>query len=126
MRKHGSVDYTASRKLVSRLYYNVLEGRISVRTALNGFPQDCEDKTIIAAWHALCHLEADEELRARDRLYMEEQDNYLEFIAKTLKEGEELPSNIIKEYSPYYGETLRANSKTLHGFIARLKKFLCI
>ena len=97
-----------------------------VREALKSFPQDCEDKTIIASWHALCHLEADEELRTKDRLYMDEQDDYLEYIAKTLQKGEELPYNIIKEYSPYYGDALTANSNTLHGFFARLMKFLNI
>ncbi|MBQ3641119.1 hypothetical protein II906_04230 [bacterium] len=126
MRKHGDIDYTADRRKVSRLYYDVLTGKMPVREALNKFPQDCEDKTVIASWHALCHYEADEEIRARDRLYMEEQDDYLEYIAQTLQKGQELPSNIIKEYSPYYGDALTANSKTLHGFFARFSKFLNI
>ena len=126
MRKHDCVDYTDLRKEVSKLYKSVLTGKLSVRDALVKFPQDCEDKTITASWYALCHLEADEDIRKKDIIYSEEQDDYLEFIAQTLEKGDELPANIINEYKPYHTEALTANSNTLKGFMNRLKKFLCV
>lgn len=125
MRKCKSIDYTQERKLVAKLYYAVLTERLSVRDALTKFPQDCEDKTVTTAWYALCHLESDEELRIKDAMYREEQDGYLEFIAQTLEKGEQLPNNIINAYTPYHTEALNANSKTLKGFIQKMKKFLC-
>ncbi|MCD7740200.1 MAG: hypothetical protein LUH11_02505 [Candidatus Gastranaerophilales bacterium] len=99
--------------------------KLSVRNALASFPKDCEDKTIIASWHALCHLEADEELRAKDSLYKKEQDEYIEFIAFTLQKGEELPKNIIEAYQPYHNYALISESNNLKGIIHKLKKFLC-
>ncbi len=125
MHKCECVDYTELRKEVSKLYMNVLTGKLSVREALVQFPKDCEDKTIITAWYALCYLEADEDIRAKDIMYKEEQDDYLEFIAQTLEKGDELPPNIINEYKPYHTEALTANGDNLKGFFNRLKKFLC-
>lgn len=120
-----SVDYTQHRKCVANMFMGVLTKNIPVRDALANFPKDCEDATIIAAWHALCHLEADEDLRAKDSMYKEEQDNYIEYIANTLSKGEELPENIIKSYFPYHETALIPNSKKINGIIQTLKKFLC-
>ena len=103
-----------------------IKGRNAVREALNAFPQDCDDKTIIAAWHALCHLEADEDIRARDIMYKKEQDDYIDYIAFTLDKGEELPENIVNAYLPYHEHALNANSTKLKGIIQNIKKFLCI
>ncbi|MBQ4123301.1 hypothetical protein IJD44_06235 [bacterium] len=119
-----SVDYTNFRKQVSELYIAVLTKNLSVREALSSFPQDCEDKTIIAAWHALCHLEADEDLRAKDEMYKKEQDEYINFIAYTLDKGEELPENIVNSYLPYHENALVANSTKIKGILQNLKKFL--
>ena len=83
MYEHKSIDYSEIRKKVSRLFFGVLTKKLPVREALVRFPKDCEDKTIIASWHALCHLEADEDIRKKDLMYKQEQDEYIEFIAYT-------------------------------------------
>ena len=126
MHKHKSIDFRQVRKSVANLYIGVLTHNITVQEALVNFPKDCEDKTVIAAWHALCHLEADEELRLKDGDYKEEQDAFLEFIENTLRKGEELPINIINSYLPYYSDSLTPHSTKLTGIIGTLKKFLCI
>ena len=90
MFKRESVNYKELRKKVSKLFFAVLTHKIPVRDALAKFPKDCEDPTLIAAWHALCHLESDEEMRLKDKMYAEEQDNYIEYIAFTLEKGEAL------------------------------------
>ena len=125
MSKQKSVDYSEIRKFVSELYIAVLTERICVREALMRFPKDCEDKTVIAAWHALCHLEADEELRKKDKMYEKEQDEYIESIAYTLQKGEELPQNVIESYIPYHEDALTPPTNTFKGIIHQLKKFLC-
>ena len=61
------------RILVSRLIMLVLTGQMSVRQALLNFPKNIKDKSIITAYHALIHFEADEELRNSDLMYKEEQ-----------------------------------------------------
>ncbi len=126
MHNNDSVDYSKIRKKVANLFIGVLTKRLPVREALLRFPKNCEDKTIIASWHALCHLEADEELRRKDELYRKEQDDYIEFISYTLSKGEELPINIINEYSPYYKEALTPlTNKNSKGIWQQLKRFLC-
>lgn len=125
MQKRESINYCHIRKKVSNLFIGVLTKKLTVREALAKFPKDCEDKTIIAAWHALCHLEADEDIRAKDSLYKEEQDDYIEYIAFTLHNGEELPGNIINSYTPYHQDSLIPNSSKMHGIIQTLKKFIC-
>ncbi len=125
MRERVAEDYKNIRKKVSKLYIAVLTKKLPVRDALARFPRDCDDKTIIAAWHALCHLEADEELRLKDKMYCEEQDEYIEYIAYALEKGEELPSNIIEAYSPYYEDALIPAGKSIKGVFHKLKKFLC-
>lgn len=122
--RRESINYKELRKQVSSLYIGVLTKKLTVREALNAFPQDCEDKTIIAAWHALCHLEADEDLRAKDELYKKEQDDYIDYIAYTLDKGEELPENIVNSYIPFHENALTANSTTIKGIIQNMKKFL--
>lgn len=126
MHNNDGIDYTKIRKKVSNLFIGVLTKRLPVREALLRFPKNCEDKTIIASWHALCHLEADEELRRKDALYKKEQDEYIEFISYTLSKGEELPINIINEYKPYHNEALTPQTnKNSKGIWNQLKKFLC-
>lgn len=122
---HNSNCVEETRKQVSKLFFSVLTDKLSVRDALVSFPKNSNDKTIIACWHALCHLEADEELRHRDKLYKEVQDEYIEFIAHTLEKGEELPENMVNSYKPYYNEALISDTKTPKGIWNILKKFLC-
>lgn len=125
MSKHESIDYTDIRKKVSKLFIGVLTKRLPVREALIRFPKNCNDKTIIACWHALCHLEADEEMRLKDPMYKQEQDDYIEFIAHTLSNGDSLPENIISSYLPYHNDALIPQTNTFKGIINQLKKFLC-
>ena len=125
MHKSENIDYTQLRKRVSRLFIGVLTKRISVQEALSKFPKDCEDKTIIASWHALCHLEADEDIRRKDIEYKREQDEYIEFIMFTLQKGEDLPKNIINSYIPYHKESLIPSSNNVKGILKTIKRFLC-
>ena len=124
MHNNQSIDYTELRKSTANLFFGVLTNKISVREALLNFPKDCEDKTLITAWHALCYLEADEDLRKRDSAYKKEQDEYIEFIAFTLRDGNSLPENIINEYIPYNKEPLTPCTNTVKGVIYKFKKFL--
>ncbi len=125
MHKHESIDYSNIRKKVSKLFFGVLMKKLSIREALVRFPKNCEDKTLIASWHALCHLEADEDLRKQDAMYKQEQDEYIEFIAHTLEKGYELPENIISSYLPYHENALMPATNNVKGIIYQLKKFLC-
>src|SRR5574344_2771736 len=97
--------FSEERKLVSRLIYLVLTGDLHVKDAIIRYPKDTNDRTLTAAYHALVHYEADEEMRRTDIAYRDEQDEYLEFIAQLLQKGEELPKNIIKSYDKYYKKT---------------------
>ena len=124
MHNNKSVDFSQKRKEVSKLFFAVLTKKTTVREALIHFPKDCEDKTIIASWHALCHLEADEDLREKDIEYKEEQDEYIEFIANTLQAGNALPDNIVKSYIPYHSEALIPCTNTIKGIIYKFKRFL--
>ena len=108
------------RKFVSGLIKSVLVGDACVRDAINRFPKGTEDESIQAAFHALVHLEADEDLRHQDILYKEEQDNYLLMIAETLQKGEDLPINIINSYKEFYKS---ANIKNPDNFNGKLKSF---
>lgn len=83
---------------VSKLLRRVRIGELCVRDALLLYPKDTDDESLIAAYHALIHYEADEDLRNRDRLYKEEQDDYIEFLSYILERGENLPENIIANY----------------------------
>lgn len=114
------------RVLVSELIRHVLIGRLVVREALLSFPPDCEDRSVQAAYHALVHLEADEDLRRRDALYKEEQDDYLEFLSHTLEKGEPLPDNIIKSYDKFYKSAPLPHENSSKGFWKSFLKFLNI
>ncbi len=108
------------RKFVGKLIRLVLVNELGVRDAINKFPNDVEDESIRAAFHALIHLEADEDLRKNDILYKEEQDDFLLMISQTLEKGEDLPFNVINSYKKYYKS---ANLKNADNFLGRLKSF---
>lgn len=112
------------REYVARLIVGVLTDRLSVREAILHFPKDTTDKNIITAYHALIHYEADEDERAADLAYREEQDEYLNMIAELLYSGKELPKNIIKSYEMYYPEVQMPKSKTIKNFLKSLCRFL--
>lgn len=117
-------SYNEERKEVSRLIYMVLVESLSVKDAILKFPKDSDDQSIKAAYHALIHLEADEDIRRRDLSYKGEQNDFLEFIAQILQTGESLPQNIIKNYDKYYKNISTPHSKGMKGLIKSLCKFL--
>ena len=112
------------RKFVSRLIYLVLAETLHVREAILKYPKDVEDESLKATYHALIHLEADEDLRRRDLDYKDEQDDYLEFLAETLSSGSELPKNFIKSYNKYYKNTNTPHSDSMKGLLKSICKFL--
>lgn len=120
----GEIDYSFQRKCVADLIFKVLTHKILVREALLKFPSDSKDPSIQASWHALCHLEADEEIRRRDFEYASEQNDFLEMIAFTLQTGEELPENIKKAYDNYHKEALIPHSKGIKGLMEKLTRIL--
>jgi hypothetical protein len=117
-------DCKEERKIVSRLIYMVLAESLHVRNAILKFPKDSNDFTLKTAYHALIHLEADEEYRKTDLEYKEMQNDYLEFIAQTLQDGNVLPQNIIKSYDKYYKNIQTPHSKSMKGLLKSLCRFL--
>ena len=116
----------ASRQKVADLIIGVLTGQIIVREALLQFPQT-QDKSVECAWHALAHFEADEDLRASDPEYKQEQDEYLMFVSDLLRVGQDLPANILKEYNDWYGEApLPTDESSIWTRIAALFRFIHI
>ncbi|MBQ8168958.1 hypothetical protein IJZ97_06050 [bacterium] len=101
-------------------------GRMHVQDALLEFPDVTDDKSVMASYHALVHYEADEDLRRRDELYREEQDDYIEFLSYIMDKGEDLPDNIIKSYEQYYRSANIPHSKDAKGFFQSFFRFLNI
>ena len=114
------------RSKVANLLRQVRIGRISSRQAVMAYPRDVEDESLIAAYHALIHYEADEDIRLRDPLYKEEQDDYLEFIASVLEKDEDLPQNIIDNYKNFYQSAPMLHKKGFSGFLKSFWKVLNI
>ena len=114
------------RAFVAKLLRNVRIGVGSVRVAMLNYPKDTDDESLIAAYHALIHYEADEDLRRRDELYKDEQDDYLEFLAYTLEKGEDLPQNIIDNYKRYYDSAPVIHNNDAKGFLKSFFKILNI
>lgn len=121
MAKNGCKE---ERKNVSRLIYMVLAETLSVREAILRFPKDVNDSSVKTAYHALIHLEADEDFRKTNLEYTDEQDDYLEFIAQILQTGDPLPQNIIESYNKYYKNIDTPHSESMKGLIKSLCKFL--
>lgn len=119
-------NYEEERKYISGLIFSVLTQKLIVREALLKFPKDLDDPTSITAYHALIHLEADEDLRKNDDLYKQEQDDYILYIAQTLYKGEALPQNITKEYSDFYSWAPSQFSQTKKGIFEKLKRTINI
>lgn len=109
MFKHSKDEESSiieAKKIVSALILKVLAHNICVREALKLFPAEVYDLSIQCAWHSLVHYEADEDLRKKDAEYAEEQDEYLEMIAYILRDGMDIPHNIISSYENYYDYAL--------------------
>lgn len=112
--------FIQARKSVSELIFKVLSRNMSVKDALKQFPSDSDDPSVHCMWHALIHYEADEDYRAQDRDYAEEQDDYLEMIGYILREGEPIPQNIIMEYQNKYDIALVPRSKGIINWCKNL------
>lgn len=116
-----------NRQKVSELIVFVITNQMSVRDALLHFPSNRFDKSIECAWHALLHYEADEDLRAKDVEYKEEQDEYLYFLSDLLKEGQDLPINLLKGYKKFHGGVhVPAEEKGLWAKIISILRFINI
>ena len=119
-------SYKEQRAAVSRLILNVLCENISVKEALLNFPKDTDDASVNAAWHALSHYESDEDLRKNDKTYKDVQDDFMEFIAFSLRDNKDLPVNIINSYLPYYKDMPIADNSSFKGKLHKLFRFLNI
>lgn len=117
-------DLKERRKNISRLIYMILAENLTVKEAIMKFPKGTDDPTLRTVYHALIHLEADEELRQKDIEYKEEQNDYLEFLAEILQEGKALPQNIITSYDKYYKNIEIPRSENMKGLIKSLCRFL--
>ena len=117
-------DYISERKYVGNIVIGVLTERLSVRKALTLFPKGCEDDSIRAAWHALCHYEADEDMQYQDLEYKNQQVELLELIAYEFKDGNPLPQNIVEAYKPYYKNNPLSYQSGLKGIFKKLFRFI--
>ena len=117
-------DYKEQRKYVGKIIISVMTERISVKRALLLFPKGCNDPSIKAAWHALCHYEADEDIKLKDPEYINSQIELLEMIAFAFKDGEPLAQNIIDAYEPYYKNNPISYETGIQGIIKKLFRIL--
>lgn len=88
------------------------------------FPKGCEDPSVHAAWHALCHYEADEDIKKDNLAFNDQQVELLEMIAFEFKDGNPLPQNIIDAYKPYYQDDPISYESGLRGFLKKLFRFV--
>ena len=116
----------SDRKYVGRLLWLVRIGNINVRQALLNYPKDTDDESLVAAYHALIHYEADEDIRLKDNMYAQEQDDYIEFLSYTLDKGDDLPQNIIETYKQYYESAPILHQNNWKGLLKSFWKVLNI
>ena len=124
IKKDQEIINIASRKRAGELIQLVLAKRMLTRQALLNFPKDAQDLSVRASWHALCYIEADEEMRIKDPDYALVQDEFLSKIATTLSLGEELPKEVIESYTKYHAFAQIPHQKGFLGFLASLSTFL--
>lgn len=117
-------DIISARKKVGDLIIKVLTRSLSVKNALLLFPKGFTDASLKCAWHAICHFEADEDIRKNDLFYKEEQDNYLEMLSNILIQGEPIPQDILADYKDYYKDANVPIDKGLKGFFQSILRFL--
>ncbi len=112
------------RKKTAKLLIDVVLGKISVLQALKSFPDNSSDLSVNTCFHILVHYEADEELRSKDKLYKETQDEFVVSVAETLLKGESLPVNIIDEYKVFYESDLIYKKNSKENIIKRLRRII--
>lgn len=108
------------RQEASELIIQVLAEKMNIQQAIKAFPRDENDDSLMCAFHALLHYEADDEIRKDDPEYAEEQLDHMENIAMLLKNNEPLPINVIEDYKNYYEEAPFASKKGFKQLIKRL------
>lgn len=114
-----------NRLLVSDLIIDVLTDKKTVQQAISLFPKEKNDINLKCAFDALMYREADEDIRAKYKDYASLQDDYLELIARTLKDNEQLPKNVISRYLKYNSENLLPDEdKTLRQKLKKLKRMI--
>ena len=113
-----------TRRRTAKLIIDVVLNKIHVLEALKNFPKNSDDPSVLVCFHILVHYEADEDIRKKDPLYKETQDEFLVETAETLIKGEPLPVNIIKEYKDYYESDLFYKVKHNKSILKRLGKFI--
>ncbi len=123
-RSDQEIDYTTQRKYVGNIIIAVLTERLSVKDGLLRFPKGCDDPSIHAAWHALCHYEADEDIKEKNIDFNDQQIELLEMIAFEFKDGNPLPQNIIDAYKPYYQDDPISYESGMKGFFKKLLRFV--
>ena len=119
-------DIIEERKKVGALLRSVRVGDCSVKDAMLLYPKDVTDEGLIAVYHALIHYEADEDIRHRDALYKQEQDDYIEFLSELLLNGQQIPQNIINNYKNYYETAPILHNQNFKGFLKSFWKDLNI
>lgn len=119
-------DLIETRRAVAKILVDVILGKIKVLDALKNFPKNSNDDSVNTCFHILVHYESDEELRKKDQLYKETQDDFLVETAEILLSGNSLPINIINEYKDYYKSDLIYKKMTKENIIKRLGKFINI
>ncbi len=107
---------------VSKLIFDVLLEKSSVLEALKNFPKDSVDASVNTCFHILVHYESDADIRKKDILYKEVQEDFLIETAQTLSKGNPLPANIIAEYKEFYGSDLFYKKPTSENLLKRLLK----
>lgn len=122
--QNSNIDVIKQRQTVGNIIIAVLTERISVKNGLLLFPRGSEDPSVRTAWHALCHYEADEDIKAQDIEYNNQQIELLELIAFTFKDGNPLPQNIIDSYTQFYGDTPISYEAGIKGFFKKLLRFV--
>ena len=114
-----------NRLLVCDLIIDVLTDKKTVQEAISLFPKEKDDINLKCAFDALMYREADEDIRAKYKDYASLQDDYLELIARTLKNNEQLPKNVISRYLEYNGENLLPDEdKTFKQKLNKLKRMI--
>ena len=113
------------RRQTAKLIVDVILNKITVLDALKKFPKDSIDPSVKTCFHILVHYESDDELRKKDPLNKETQDDFLVETAEMLLKGDPLPVNIIKEYKDFYNSDLFYPDKmTKETIWKRLRKFI--
>ena len=113
--------------LASNLILDVLLSKKTTSQALSEFPKNNHDINLKCAFDALVHYEADEDIRQKSADYVQIQDEYLEFIARTLARKEPLPQNVISRYYKYHKDNLISGSdkgfKSFMNYVKRMINF---